>query len=75
MKTDRRKNKHGRTGARRLPPQPSVEPVNPESMNYRAGWQDGRIAAERDNRSFFETLLTKRNVKDIKGLIEKRLGR
>lgn len=73
----RKRNKHGRTGAPKPLPNPSEEPVKPDSYDYKQGYKTG-IAhgvakAESNERVFLEELLRKRNAKDIKGLIEKRL--
>lgn len=77
MKTtmNRKRNKHGRTGARKPLPQPSI--INITSKDYITGYErghkDGYAAHVSDDREFLEMLLTKRNAKDMKGLIEKRL--
>ena len=56
--------------------QPQVDATRPEyAIGYERGWKSGYVAAQDEEQAFLKGLLDKRNAKDIKGLIEKRLSR
>lgn len=85
MSTTKRKNKHGRTGVKRGRPSPGMhhgKPVptptyGPQHPAYAAGhtqgYRAGYGAADAAWRAFVRPLLGKRNAKDIKGLLERKL--
>lgn len=84
------KNKPGRKGVKRRKPsgmfrggpvleskrKEDIDTTRPEYVTgYERGWKAGYLTGETEAEEFLEALLTKRNVKDVKGLIEKRLLR
>jgi hypothetical protein len=84
MKT---KNKHGRTGRKRHAARANRRAegqvqfdVSSDAFRqgrdagYEEGVRDGAALARAEEHTFMRELLTKRNAKDIKGLIDRRLG-
>ena len=74
----RRKNKHGRTGARKhTHAAPVPAQADPNSAAYQVGYRAGSKAANAaraaEQKDFLRLLASKRNRKDIIGLIEQRL--
>lgn len=74
--TNRKRNKHGRTGCRRPIPGPSVEMriAAARQEAYDQAHVEAREKARSEVRDLLLTLLEKRRVKDMHGLIERYLG-
>lgn len=74
----RRKNRHGRKGvktAHLVPVDRRTGDMNAEEYKHgwKAGYKAGRQDAITEELEFLQVISEKRNAKDIKGLVEKRM--
>lgn len=78
-KRNKKKQRHGRTGVPRRAPIVEVPTeADPNSPAYKVGFEKGHtegfVLAKKSEREFLTDLHAKRNMKDVRGLIERRLG-
>lgn len=78
-KRNKKKQRHGRTGVPRRTPVVEVpteaDPNSPAfKIGYEAGYVNGRDKEQAQCELFLAELHAKRNMKDVRGLIERRLG-